>query len=258
MLFRQIIPIVNGSKQPHQGVRPAREIGLEIQSNVKPPHGIVLQSVHSQLTGYLARALRQEIFGAVHNDVAEAARQHDFGWAESDTDQLGSLGGRKPQPFSLVPDEAEISSWQNSLRRTEEAAPLINILISRHFCFLSKDNPPHQEFLQQETRRRERIENSLTFSVEDLNRWTAAVGFCDLLSLYLGCGSTEDAEFPLSHPADPAAAHAPKAVLSWRDGSPRFSPPVLEPNTFSMEVKEYTGSGTELRERHVEWTFLES
>jgi hypothetical protein len=257
MLFRQLAPIVNGSQQTRQEIRPARELVMEVQSNVKPPHAIVLQLVHSQLAGHLAQALQTEAFGRIPIDVVEAARQHDFGWTESDTDQLRHLEERRPQPFSLVPDEVEISSWQRSLRRAEDAAPLINILISRHFCFLSKDNPPHQEFLQQETRRRERIENSLGFSVEDLNRWTAAVGFCDLLSLYLGCGSTEDAEFPLSHPADPAAAHAPKVALSWKDGSPRFSPPVLEPNTFGIEVQEYSGNGTGLRPRRVEWTFLE-
>ena len=256
MLFRELIPIVNGDQLTAQEVRPAREVVMEIQSNVKPPHAIVLQFAHSQLTGDLARALRTEVFGEIPTDVVEAARQHDFGWTENDMDQLRHSQERRPQPFSLVPDEVEISSWQNSLRRTEDAAPLINILISRHFCFLSKDNPPHQEFLQQETRRRERIENSLNFSAEDLSRWTAAVGFCDLLSLYLGCGSTENAEFPLSHPADPAAAHAPKVMLSWRDGSPIFTPPVLEPNTFEIEMQAYS-EGAEVRERRVEWTFLE-
>jgi Protein of unknown function (DUF3891) len=257
MLLRQLAPILNGGQQNSQGIRPAREVVMEIQSDVKPPYAIVLQSAHSQLAGDFMRALRQDVFGAIPSDVMEAARQHDFGWAESDADQLRRLGERRPQPFSLVPDEAEISSWQSSLRRTEDAAPLINILISRHFCFLSKDNPPHKEFLQRETRRRERIENSLGFSVEDLNRWTAAVGFCDLLSLYFGCGSIEEAEFPLSHPADLAAANAPKVVLSWKDGKPRFSPPMLEPNTFRIEMKEYSGSGTELRERQAEWSFSE-
>jgi hypothetical protein len=230
---------------------------MEVEGGVKLPYAIILQVVHSQLAGDLMRALRQDVFGEINNDVIEAARQHDFGWAESDAVQLAHLGERKPQPFSSVPDEVEISSWQNSLRRTQDVAPLINILISRHFCFLSTDGLLHQEFLQQETRRRERIENSLTFSAEDLNRWTAAVGFCDLVSLYLGCGSTEEVEFPLSHPADPAAAQASKVVLAWKDGSPRFSPAVLEPNTFRIETREYSGSGTELQERHVEWTFSE-
>jgi hypothetical protein len=257
MLLRQLAPVVNGGEQAHQDIRPAREMVMEVQSDVKPPYAIVLQFAHSQLAGDLMRALRQDVFGAIPYDVVEAARQHDFGWTESDTDQLRRLGEHRPQPFSLVPDEAEISSWQNSLRRTENAAPLVNILISRHFCFLSKETPPHKEFLQRETRRRERRENSLGFSTEDLNRWTAALGFCDLLSLYLGCGSTKEAEFPLSHPADPAAANAPKVVLFWKDGIPQFSPPVLQPNTFRIETKEYSGSGTELSDRQVEWTFLE-
>jgi hypothetical protein len=256
MLFRQLIPMVNGSEQAAGGIRPAQEVVIEVQSNVKPPHAIVLQMAHSQLTGQLAQALRTKLFGKIPADVVEAARQHDFGWIESDADQLEHLEEQRPKPYSLVPDEVEISSWRNSLRRTEKAAPLISILISRHFCFLSKDNPPHQEFLQQETRRRERIESSFGFSADDLSRWTAAVGFCDLLSLYLGCGSTEDAEFPLSHPADPAAAHAPKVILSWKDGAPAFTPPVLEPNRFGVEIQEYSGVGTELLERRVEWNFL--
>ena len=230
---------------------------MEVEKSAKPPYGIVLQRVHSQLTGDLMRSLRQDVFGEITHDVMEAARQHDFGWAESDADQLTHLGARNLQPFSSVPDEVEISSWESSLQRTENAAPLINILISRHFCFLSTDHPLHQEFLQRETRRRERRENSLNFSVEQLNRWTAAVGFCDLLSLYLGCGSTEEVEFPLSHPADPASAHAPKVRLSWKDGLPRFSPPVLEPNTFRAEIREYSGSGDDLLERQLEWTFPE-
>ena len=255
MLLRQLAPVVNGGEQAHQDIRSAREMMMEVQLDVKPPYAIVLQVAHSQLAGDLMQALRQDVFGAIPHDVVEAARQHDFGWTESDTDQLKRLGEHRPQPFSLVPDGVEISSWENSLRRTENAAPLVNILISRHFCFLSKDNPPHKEFLQRETRRRERIENSLGFSVEDLNRWTAALGFCDLLSLYLACGLTRQAEFPLSHPADPAAANAPKIVLFWKNGVPRFSPPVLQPHTFRVEMKEYSGSGTELRENQVEWSF---
>ncbi|MBV9307998.1 MAG: DUF3891 family protein [Acidobacteriaceae bacterium] len=257
MVIRQLAPLPSNRKQLSGSPPRAREVVMEIQQQAKPPYGIVLQTVHSQLAGDLLRALRQNVFGAIDDNVAEAGRQHDFGWAASDAEQLKHLGRHQLQGFSIVPDEVEISSWQTSLRRTEDSAPLINVLISRHFCFLSKDNPLHKKFLQEETRRRGRIEDNLSFSAEDLNRWTAAVGFCDLLSLYLSCGSTEEVQFPLSHPADPAAAHAPTVLLSWKDGSPRFSPPVLKPDTFRIDTKEYSGNGSELQERRVEWTFLE-
>lgn len=256
MVIRQLAPLLNNCKQRSESPHPARKVVMEIQQQAKPRYGVVLQTMHSQLTGDLLQALRRHVFGAINDDVAEAGRQHDFGWAASDTEQLKRLGKHQLQGFSTVPDEVEISSWQASLRRTEDSAPLINVLISRHFCFLSKDNPLHKKFLQQETRRRERIEDNLSFSAEDLTRWTAAVGFCDLLSLYLSCGSTEEVQFPLSHPADPAA-HAPTVVLSWKDGSPRFSPPVLEPGTFRIDTKEYSGHDSELQEHRVEWTFLE-
>ncbi len=115
-------------------------------------------------------------------------------------------------------------------------------MVSRHFTLLGAADLGRAEFVEGENRCRVEVERSLACSTEDLNRWTAAIGFCDLLSLYLCSGSRTPVEFPLAHPADPAAPEAQKVTLIWKSNSPQFSVPILESEaTPSLNVLNYTG-----------------
>ncbi len=60
---------------------------------------------------------------------------------------------------------------------------------------------------------------------EDLDRWTAALGFCDLVSLYLLSGLSREVEFPLAHPASPEAQTAPRVKMQIEGRQASLSPP---------------------------------
>ncbi len=258
MIVRRLTALSDSSPAKEGEARPGFKVFLDTQKNPEPPFGILLQSTHSELAGDLAEALRPEAFGEVRPEVIEAIRRHDFGWKASDSRQLENADKSRPRPFPDMPHEEEISSWRNSIELAADAPPLVRVLISRHFCFLAGDNPLHNRFREDETRRRDVIESTLNSSAENLDRWAAALGFCDLLSLYLSSGATESAVFPFSHPADPKAASARKTTLSWNGGALRFDSPVLRPNTrVAAKLQTYSNGRISGDDQELRWTLSE-
>jgi hypothetical protein len=234
----------------------ASEVFIETQKHVTAPYAIIFQAEHSQLAGQLAAALSENTFGEISPEVIQAAGQHDFGWQASDEGQIQSLGQKSPRPFPDLSVEETLPSWRNSVAYAASITPLIDVLVSRHFSLLGGGDPGRQGFVRDETERRQDIERALPCSRFDLDRWTAAVGFCDLLSLYLCSGSRQTVELPFAHPASPIAAQASKTTLSWVDGSPCFSSPILKPGTqVLLTVREYSGRGTDLRPLTLQWSF---
>ena len=65
---------------------------------------------------------------------------------------------------------------------------------------------------------------------DDLARWTAALGFCDLVSLSLLSGLS-GVELPLAHPASPQAQTAPKVRMHVTGRILRFTPGVVRAGT---------------------------
>jgi Protein of unknown function (DUF3891) len=253
-------PLSNaGSSSPEQdGPRPASTVFLEREKHITAPYAVVFQREHSQLAGELASALREDIFGELTPDVIGAAGQHDFGWDPSDLSQIESLPQGKLRPFPDLSVGETLPSWRNSLAHAASVSPLVEVLVSRHFCLLGSGDPGRQDFVNRETERRSKLESTLPFTAADLDRWADAVGFSDLLSLYLCSGCQESVQFPLAHPASPKASEAPKVTLLWRSGSPAFSSPVLKPGTqVSMTVRTYSGEGADLPRQTFSWTFID-
>jgi hypothetical protein len=52
------------------------------------------------------------------------------------------------------------------------------------------------------------------YSASDLNRFVAALGFCDLLSLHLCSGSCRPVRIPIARPADPVAPDSKQVVIT--------------------------------------------
>ena len=236
--------------------QPASKVFLETQKHIKAPYAIILQAEHSQLAGDLSAALSDNIFGELDPQVIQGTAEHDVGWDVSDKAQLEALGQQNPHPFPEIAVSENLDAWRKSIAHAASIAPLVEVIVSRHLTTLGMGDPQRQEFVQAETERRGNIERILPYEPADLDRWTGAIGFCDLLSLYLCSGSQQPVEFPFAHPADPASSDAPKTTLSWQDGSPRFSSPVLKPGSrFSLVVREYSGIGTDLEPLKLEWIF---
>jgi hypothetical protein len=214
--------------------RPAFEVFLAHQEQVRAPYLPIPQSSHAHLAGELAGALLPEVFGALPAEVIEAIRQHDSGWIVSDMEQLHKAeDGGEVRSFPALSAEEAVPAWEATVRLAETASPLIGVLVSRHFCLLSDDdNPLHRRFREKAASRRLPVERALGCAVENLDRWTAAMGLCDLLSLYLCSGTEEPAEFPFCHPADAQARErVQKTVLTWEGGRPRFTAPLFQSGT---------------------------
>ena len=91
------------------------------------------------------------------------------------------------------------------------------MIVSRHFTLLAGHDPVHQRFVQAEKARQQKLDGST--KAEDIHRWTAALGFCDLVSLFLLSGLSREVDLPLAHPASPQAQTAArvKMQVSGRD-----------------------------------------
>ena len=203
------------------------------QQHVRDFVGCISQPAHAALAAQLASALDPRIFGTLPPDVIESIGRHDAGWAESDLAALERAGEREPQSFVACLPQGAIAAWRRSIRHAEERSALAGILTSRHFCMLApRDSDPHHaEFVEQEEQRRAPQEAASSVSGDDLNRFTAALGFCDVLSLCLCAGLTGSVRIPLAHPADPASQHTPKATVSLTSETLRFDPPMMAPGT---------------------------
>jgi hypothetical protein len=89
---------------------------------------------------------------------------------------------------------------------------------------LAGHDPVHQRFVQAEKTRQQRLEGD--GKAEDIELWTAALGFCDLASLSLLSGLSGEVELPLAHPASPQAQTAPRVKMEVRGHNLRFNPAV--------------------------------
>jgi len=235
--------------------RAAWEVFDESQKHVRPPYAIVFQSEHSRVAGQIATALHDEVFGALKPEVIQAIAEHDFGWNDSDKEQLELLGTRDPRPFPALSAQETLPSWYGSVAHARSVSPLMEVLVSRHFSFLGAGDAARAEFVRSETERRSGMESNLGYGAAELDRWTDAVGFCDLVSLYLCSGRQDTVEIPLAHPSRPGAAGAPKVTLSWRHGSLYFAPGVLGRDAvLSAQSFEYSGQGTDVKPLRLEWT----
>jgi hypothetical protein len=214
MVFR--VATVN----PNAEGLPAWEV-LAPTQQVGDAIGYISQPAHAVLAGMLAVNLTSETFGALPAEVIDAISKHDTGWAMSDLDALEHVAERRPESFIESEAQAAVSAWTRSIYEARKQSVLADILTSRHFCLLTPrdGNGAHQEFLRSESGRLEEIESKTNFTAQELDRYTAALGFCDLLSLCLCSGLTGTYHLPLAHPADPASSEKEQLGFTISDSS---------------------------------------
>jgi Protein of unknown function (DUF3891) len=203
------------------------------QQRAESVAGCISQPAHAALAAQLATALNPDTFGPLPPEVIDAIGRHDAGWAESDLAALECIGEKQPQSFLAYPPEGAVQSWRKSIREAETRSPLAGILTSRHFCLLAPrdDDSHHAAFVEQESQGRAPQEAASPLSSDDLNRFTSALGFCDLLSLCLCSGLSGAVRIPLAHPADPASQQATKVTVSLAGETIRIDQPVMPPGT---------------------------
>ena len=245
----------NPVSPPDDNARQIRRVWqtfLDTQKTNEPPYGIVLQPDHANLAGDIAAVLDPAVFGSIPAEVIHAISTHDAGWRNSDEAQLQAIGEFPPRPFPMLQPEETMSAWYESVRLAELVSPLTGVIVARHFCALAGNDQRYEIFLWNERPRLERAEANLGIRREHLDRWMAAIGFCDVLSLYLCCGTNEPAEFALGHPALPESQNARRIFVGWKDGRPRLSEPVIASGaTVSVPVFDWADAAS----GHVSWKF---
>jgi len=212
------------------------------QRQARVPCLLVPQPAHAVLAGELADGLT--CFGELPPEIKRAIQMHDTGWASSDAQQIQRLrsGGvhaarMVPVSFLAIPPAEAEEAWTASINTVETFSKPGAIVVSRHFTLLAQNDPAHhQRFLQAERARQRKFQGS----EEDLDRWTAALGFCDLVSLCLLCGLNGPVEFPVAHPSSPQAKNAPRVSMQVVGKDLRFTPEMVRPGcTLSIQALKH-------------------
>lgn len=206
------------------------------------PVGWITQPAHAALSGRIAASLEPGVFGALPDVVVEAIRLHDCGWAVSDLMSLECCIEAEPHSFLRESPAHAAAAWRRSIRNSECRSKLGCILTARHFCLLTPrdGNAEHEAFLNEETEWATAAASDNGFPQQDLERYTAALGFCDLLSLCLCSGMDGEICIPLMHPADPRSAEAEQVRVRICSSTVSFDRPILQAGT-QIYVDGWTG-----------------
>jgi hypothetical protein len=207
---------------------------------------LVPQPAHAVLAGEVAAGLT--CFGDLPPEIIRAIQMHDTGWAASDAQQIqrlrsaGAQAGHAVSFVAIPPGEVE-EAWTASINTVEAFSKPGAMIISRHFSLLAAHDSVHQRFVQAEKSRQRKLAANANDAeppkADDLARWTAALGFCDLVSLSLLSGLSR-VELPLAHPASPDAQSAPRVRMQVTGRHLRFTPGVVRAGcTLSIEALKH-------------------
>jgi hypothetical protein len=216
---------------------------------------LITQPDHAALSGALARNFISAAFPPVDAEIARAIELHDAGWAifapeaRLDAAPAANAAG-KPVSFLEIEPADFLRAWDASIGGAEAVCAAGGYIVSRHFCVLgegrlaaafdnSEDTARLRHFLSSESERQQRLRLESGRVTAELEQLLLVLQFCDLLSLYLCCGASEDVEFP--------QAFAPGRVRLRRekeacllDPSPfRAGGGVCAPVSFGVEARQY-------------------
>jgi hypothetical protein len=185
-----------------------------------PVLGYISQPSHAALAGQIASALDDSLFGVIPEAVVEIIGGHDSAWAEFDLDALESASTKLPRSFLRNPPEIGVTAWRRSITAAEEVSFLAGALTRKHFFLLAPldRDAAHRQFIEEQTLLVYEEETRLKECLPDHDRFTAALGFCDLMSLHLCSGSNASVRIPLTHPADPASHQGDYVTVSVAEG----------------------------------------
>ena len=164
---------------------------------------VVTQPSHAALAGELAAALRDDLFEPIDKTISRSIALHDAGWSMEDAEQIQRLRSdpkEKPTSFIDTPPGQFLRAWTTSIETVEKFAPIGGYVVSRHFERISlRDDPKKQANLEafraREKQRQQKLKTKIDLGEAALERLVDALQFCDLLSLYLCCGTSRAANF---------------------------------------------------------------
>ena len=243
-----------------EAIRRAQQANSATYQLVRQPH-------HALLSGQLVERFTIPQMPQVTEEIVRGISLHDEGWAafDSGSERLRATSARysganvalnaagKPLCFLDIKAGDFLRAWQESIEAAEAVAPIAGLMVSGHFFRLGKfgvsagayneeDTRRINEFLEGEESRRQRLLLHETRSREEVEYWTDVLQFCDLLSLFLCCGSEESVEFPQQITADKRTVN-----LHVSDGVYALSPsPFAEEVEFSLGGYAFDGAENHL------------
>ena len=208
---------------------------------------LIAQPDHAALAGDLAAQFDTPEFPRLQDDRVRAISLHDAGWAKYDGGGLaGGEKGNAPQPphdpdgrplsFLQAPVTMFVEAWIASIQCAEEqAGPIGGLMVSGHFRRLAEhrlnsvedsleDTARIHAFADNEAREDAARLSRQSRSCSEVEHLVDLLQFCDLLSLYLCCGSRASIQFP--------QAIGSRSVLLRRDGELCL----LHPSPFREEI----------------------
>ncbi len=195
MILRPLSP-----PSPRPGVLPVWA-AVEATQGVRPQQSwLITQPDHAALSGDIAAHLGPPLLPPLSAEVVRGIALHDEGWAEYDRTL-------PPMSFLDVPVETFLQAWSGSIERAQAGSAIGGVLVSKHFSRIgqarletkpdsAENDAAIRRFLAGEERRQRRLLGG--YRGPDPELLTDVLQFCDLLSLYLCCGTREAVEFPQS------------------------------------------------------------
>jgi hypothetical protein len=207
--------------RPASGSVSAWEAIARAEKTISAKYHLVRQPDHARLSGQIATQLSIAGAPALDDDIARGISLHDEGWADfdcgrgrlqatpaiySETNVALNATGR-PLSFLEIKTEDFLRAWRGSIDAAETVAPIAGLIVSGHFrrigqfgistgTYSEEDTQRVRKFLVREEERERKLLHLQSRTDREVEYWTDVLQFCDLLSLYLCCGSEESVEFP--------------------------------------------------------------
>ena len=169
---------------------------------------LVTQPSHAALSGELAARFCGQQVPAPDPQLIRAIALHDAGWGMTDAQAIQQSRARntmQPESFIVMPVPHFLAAWQKSIETAQSVSPAGGYIVSRHFYRLAEHRIHSADDTQQDRRKLETFGSSESqrqkklstgISTDHLELWTDLLQFCDLLSLYICCGTRENVIFP--------------------------------------------------------------
>ena len=200
---------------------PAWEAVAREEKTSSAKYHLVRQPDHARVSGDIAKQLAIAGAPPVDDDIVRGISLHDEGWKDFDNgserlsvtpaiysgENVALSAEGRPLSFLDIKAGDFLRAWRGSIDSAEAVTPIAALIVSGHFCRLGKfgislgtypvqDTQHVREFLASEEQRQRRWLRLQDRAESEVQYWTDVLQFCDLLSLYLCCGSKESVEFP--------------------------------------------------------------
>jgi hypothetical protein len=197
---------------PAAEIEPAWSIVARSQAIESKQYLLIAQPDHARLSGELAALFEASFLPEIDDSICKAIAVHDDGWARFpfERDLRGDpprTNTGRPQHFMQVTVQEALAAWTGSIKSAGEISRLAEYMVSAHFSRIGRthiqtelDTPEDtrhlQGFVHGEEEWQSKHESEIGLPREQILEYVDLLQFCDLLSLYLCCGSTQPAEFP--------------------------------------------------------------